>query len=238
MDTDFCLLSVVRRLKNMRHLEQEINSLRQDIIEMWKLTISQVYNAGEAILSFNKEQAMQVSMRERKIDAFELKIDSECENIIALHQPVAVDLRFVLAVLKINSNLERIADFAYGISRILLNNPSIIVDAELITDSKLNDMVKQVNKMLAQSLEAFESEKPQIAAAIFSEDYQVDEINNKSAKLIAGYIQKNPDRAYECLELMSVFRKLERIGDHCSNIAEKIFFFTDAKVLKHTDKGL
>jgi phosphate transport system protein len=222
----------------MRHLEQEITSLRQDIIEMWKLTVSQVYNAGESILSFNKELAMQVSMRERKIDAFELKIDSECENIIALHQPVAVDLRFVLAVLKINSNLERIADFAYGISRILLNHPSIIVDAELITDSKLNNMVKQVNKMLAQSLEAFENEKPQIAAAIFSEDYKVDEINNNAAKLVATYIQKNPDRAYECLELMGVFRKLERIGDHCSNIAEEIFFFTDAKVLKHTDKSL
>jgi phosphate transport system protein len=232
-------MSVVRRLsKNMRHLEQEINSLRQDIIEMWKLTVSQVYNAGESILSFNKELAMQVSMRERKIDAFELKIDSECENIIALHQPVAVDLRFVLAVLKINSNLERIADFAYGISRILLNHPSIIVDAELITDSKLNNMVKQVNKMLAQSLEAFENEKPQIAAAIFSEDYKVDEINNNAAKLVATYIQKNPDRAYECLELMGVFRKLERIGDHCSNIAEEIFFFTDAKVLKHTNKSL
>jgi phosphate transport system protein len=222
----------------MRHLEQEINSLRQDIIEMWKLTVSQVYNAGESILSFNKDLAMQVSMRERKIDAFELKIDSECENIIALHQPVAVDLRFVLAVLKINSNLERIADFAYGISRILLNHPSIIVDAELITDSKLNNMVKQVNKMLAQSLEAFENEKPQIAAAIFSEDYKVDEINNNAAKLVASYIQKNPERAYECLELMGVFRKLERIGDHCSNIAEEIFFFTDAKVLKHTDKKL
>jgi len=222
----------------MRHLEQEINSLRQDIIEMWRMTISQVYNAGEAILSFDKDLAMQVSMRERKIDAFELKIDSECENIIALHQPVAIDLRLVLAVLKINSNLERIADFAYGISRILLANPSLILDAELINDSKLNSMIQQVNKMLAQGLEAFETEKPQIAAAIFSEDYQVDEINANVSRKIAEYIKKNPERAYECLQLMGVFRKLERIGDHCSNIAEEIFFFTDAKILKHTDKKL
>jgi phosphate transport system protein len=222
----------------MRHLEQEINSLRQDIIEMWRMTITQIYNAGEAILSFDKDLAMQVSMRERKIDAFELKIDSECENIIALHQPVAIDLRLVLAVLKINSNLERIADFAYGISRILLANPSLILDAELITDSKLNSMIQQVNKMLAQGLEAFETEKPQIAAAIFSEDYQVDEINANVSRKIAEYIKKNPERAYECLQLMGVFRKLERIGDHCSNIAEEIFFFTDAKILKHTDKKL
>lgn len=222
----------------MRHLEQELNSLRFDILEMWRMTISQVYNAGEAILSFNKELAMQVSMREKKIDAFELKIDSACENIIALHQPVAIDLRFVLAVLKINSNLERIADFAYGISRILISNPTIILDAGVITDTKLNDMVKHVNTMLQQGLDAFENEKPQIAANIFSEDFIVDEINGNAARKIAEYIKNNPDRAYECLELMSVFRKLERIGDHCSNMAEEIFFYTDAKILKHSKKEI
>jgi len=84
----------------MRHLEQELKELRQDLIEMWNLVISQVTSAGEAITSFDKELAMQVSIREKKVDVFELKIDNHCENIIALNQPVAVDLRFVLAVLK------------------------------------------------------------------------------------------------------------------------------------------
>jgi phosphate transport system protein len=220
----------------MRHLEQELVSLRQDTIDMWKLVISQVSNAGEAILSFDKELAQKVSMREKKVDAYELKIDSECENIIALHQPVAIDLRFVLAVFKINSNLERIADFAYGISRVLIANPTVILDAELITNTDLRVMIEQVNKMLTQGLDAFENEKPDFAAAIFSEDYQVDEINNNAVHIIAAYIQKNPDRAFECLQLMSVFRRMERIGDHCSNIAEEIFFYIDAKVLKHSPK--
>jgi phosphate transport system protein len=218
----------------MRHLEQEIYSLRQDVIDMWKLVISQVANSGEALLSFNKELAQKVSMREKKVDAYELKIDSECENIIALHQPVAIDLRFVLAVLKINSNLERIADFAYGIARTLISNPTVILDAELITDTKLNIMIEQVNTMLAQGLDAFENEKSDIASAIFSEDYQVDEINNNAPRIFADYIQKNPDRAYECFQLIAAIRKLERIGDHCSNIAEEIFFYTDAKILKHS----
>jgi len=220
----------------MRHLEQELVSLRLDIIDMWRLVISQVSNAGEAILSFDKDLAAKVSMREKKVDAYELKIDGFCENIIALHQPVAIDLRFVLAVFKINSNLERIADFANGISRILVNNPSVILDAEVIQDTNLQVMINQVNKMLAQGLEAFENEKSNFAAAIFSEDSQVDEINEKSVQVIADYIQKNPDRAYECLELIGIFRKLERIGDHCSNIAEEIFFYIDAKVLKHSEK--
>jgi phosphate transport system regulatory protein PhoU len=221
----------------MRHLEQEIYSLRQDVIDMWKLVISQVSNSGEALLSFNKELAQKVSMREKKVDAYELKIDSECENIIALHQPVAIDLRFVLAVLKINSNLERIADFAYGIARTLISNPTVILDAELITDTKLNVMIQQINTMLSQGLEAFESEKTDIASAIFSEDYQVDEINNNAPHIFATYVQKNPDRAYECFQLIAAIRKLERIGDHCSNIAEEIFFYTDAKILKHSPKN-
>jgi len=220
----------------MRHLEQELLVLRQDVIDMWKLVISQVANAGESVLSFDKELAQKVSMRERKVDAYELKIDSECENIIALYQPVAVDLRFVLAVLKINSNLERIADFAYGIARTFITNPTVILDAELITDVKLNVMINQVNMMLSQGLDAFENEKSDFAAAIFSEDYQVDEINVNAARIIADYIQKNPDRAYDCLQLIASIRKLERIGDHCSNIAEEIFFYIDAKVLKHAPR--
>lgn len=222
----------------MRHLEQEIFALRKDVTDMWKLVISQVANAGEALLLFDKDLAQMVSMREKKVDAYELKIDSECENIIALHQPVAIDLRFVLAVLKINSNLERIADFAYGIARTLISNPSVIIDAELIINSGLNRMIEQVNKMLSQGLDAFENEKSDIASVIFSEDYQVDEINNNAPRIFAEYIQKNPDRAFECLQLIAAIRKLERIGDHCSNIAEEIFFYTDAKILKHSDKKL
>jgi len=222
----------------MRHIEQELSGLRQDLIDMWRLVISQVSNAGEAILLFDKDLAAKVNMREKKVDAYELKIDGYCENIIALYQPVAVDLRFVLAVFKINSNLERIADFANGISHILVDNPSVILDAEVISDTRLQNMINQVNKMLAQGLEAFENEKSNFAAAIFNEDSQVDEINESAVKIIADYIQKNPDRAYECLQLIGIFRKLERIGDHCANIAEEIFFYIDAKVLKHAPKNI
>ena len=220
----------------MRHLEQELTSLRQDVVLMWRLVISHVGKSGEALLSFDKDLAMQVSMREKKVDAYELKIDSFCENIIALHQPVAIDLRFVLAVLKINTNLERIGDFANSISRLVVKYPSISMDAEIITQTNLRAMIEEVKKMLTQGLEAFESEKSTIAASIFSEDSIVDNLNDNAAKIIAKYIEANPDRAFECLQLIGAFRKLERLGDHCSNIAEEIFFYLDAKILKHAPK--
>jgi phosphate transport system regulatory protein PhoU len=220
----------------MRHLEQELVSLRQDIIDMWKLTLSQVTKAGEAVLSYDRELALQVSAREKRVDAYELKIDSICENIIALYQPVAVDLRFVLASMKINSNLERIADFAYGMSKQLIHYPTMSLDADLITQTHLKEMFEAVRKMLEEGLEALENEKAGMAASIFTEDNIVDNINNEAPRIIANYIEQNPDRAYDCLQFISIFRKLERIGDHCSNIAEEIFFYLEAKVLKHSPK--
>ena len=92
----------------MKVIEQEIHSLKNSISEMWALVHQQLYNAGEAMLTGDKELAYKVISRERRVNAFELKIDSDCEDIIALYAPVAIDLRFVLAMYKINTNLERL----------------------------------------------------------------------------------------------------------------------------------
>ena len=101
----------------MKVIEQEIAALKNTINEMWALVHQQIYNAGEAMLTGDKELAYKVLSRERRVNAFELKIDSDCEDIIALYAPVAIDLRFVLAMYKINTNLERLGDFAESIAR-------------------------------------------------------------------------------------------------------------------------
>ena len=100
----------------MKVIEQEIAALKNTINEMWALVHQQIYNAGEAMLTGDKELAYKVLSRERRVNAFELKIDSDCEDIIALYAPVAIDLRFVLAMYKINTNLERLGDFAESIT--------------------------------------------------------------------------------------------------------------------------
>ena len=108
----------------MKVIEQEIHSLKNSISEMWALVHQQLYNAGEAMLTGDKELAYKVISRERRVNAFELKIDSDCEDIIALYAPVAIDLRFVLAMYKINTNLERLGDFAESIARFAGNLPN------------------------------------------------------------------------------------------------------------------
>ena len=116
----------------VKFIESELVLLKKEIDEMWTLVYNQLDRAGEAVLTFDRELAQQVLVRERRVNALELKIDSDIEDIIALYNPVAIDLRFVLAMLKINTNLERLGDFAEGIARFVLNCKEPVLDPELL----------------------------------------------------------------------------------------------------------
>lgn len=221
----------------MKVIEQEIASLKNTISEMWSLVHQQIYNAGEAMLTGDKELAYKVLSRERRVNAFELKIDSDCEDIIALYAPVAVDLRFVLAMYKINTNLERLGDFAESIARFASNRPeNEPIDPELIKKTRVDEMLSELLEMISLAKESFEKESSEIASRIFLKDNLIDDINHKSTVIIAEYIESNPGSALAGLYMAGVIRKMERFGDHCTNIAEELIFYLDAKVMKHMGK--
>lgn len=221
----------------MKVIEQEIAGLKNSISEMWALVHQQLYNAGEAMLTGDKELAYKVISRERRVNAFELKIDSDCEDIIALYAPVAIDLRFVLAMYKINTNLERLGDFAESIARFAGNLPEgEPVDPELVKATRVEEMLEELLAMIALSKEAFEKESSDIASRIFLKDNLIDEINHDSTAVIARYIETHPGSALTGLYMAGVIRKMERFGDHCTNIAEELIFYLDAKVMKHMGK--
>ena len=117
----------------VKFIESELILLKKEVDEMWTLVYNQLDRAGEAVMTLDKELAQQVMVRERRVNAFELKIDSDIEDIIALYNPVAIDLRFVLAMLKINTNLERLGDFAEGIARFVIRCKEPVLDADLLT---------------------------------------------------------------------------------------------------------
>ena len=179
----------------MRYIEKELENLKDEVLEMWTLVYSQLNRAGEALLSLDKDLAREVIYREKRVNAFELKIDSDCEDIIGLYTPVAVDLRFVLAMLKINTNLERIADFCEGMSRFVIDYPQISVDAELLDKTNLREMLDTIKKMMEKGKEALTEESSSIAVGIFDMDNRVDEINRQATHIVARYIQDKPDRA-------------------------------------------
>lgn len=220
----------------VKFIESELLLLKKETDEMWSLVCNQFERAGSAVLALDYELAQQVLVRERRVNAFELKIDSDVEDTISLYNPVGIELRFVLAVLKINTNLERLGDFAEGIAKFAVDCHQSGVDADLLEELRLKEMIDQILSMLELSRKAFLEESQEMATSVFAKDDVVDEINAAAMVVLADYIQTHPDSALFCLHLASVFRKLERSGDHIKNMAEEIVFFLDAKVLKHSGK--
>lgn len=216
----------------MSHLDIELQQLKADTIKMWTLVNLQLVKAKESLLNLDKDLARQVILSEKRVNASELKLDLDCENIFALFNPVAVDLRFVLAVLKINSNLERTGDIAESIAKFVINVDKNF-DLKLLEITRVVEMYEAAINMMNETMDAFDSENTVSARKIFQQDELLDEINNKANPIVADYIRNHPENIEPALYLLSVIRKLERVGDQSKNMAEEIIFYIEAKVLKH-----
>jgi phosphate transport system protein len=216
----------------MTHLDIELKTLKRDMLEMFSLVLTQLEKSKDSLVLFDKDLAREIIVNEKRVNGFELKLDRDCENTIALLNPVAVDLRFVLACLKINSNLERVGDIAEGIAKFVL-------DIKLEPEKKLLEMTRIVEmfevsfQILEDVRNAFENEDTQLARSVFKKDEVLDEINLNANTAVADFIRNTPDRINQSLYTLSAIRKLERVGDQCKNIAEEIIFYIEAKVLKH-----
>jgi len=216
----------------MPHIDVELDKLKTKLLEMWDLVEYQLQSGREAMLNADQELARQIIKRDRKVNQFDVKIDRMCENFFALFTPVAVDLRLVLAVLKINANLERIGDTAEGIARFVkkLEGP---VNAELLEVTNLLPMYEEAMGMFADCRVAFRSNDPVLAKSVIKRDKTLDKIYRKSDTIITKYMANNPDRISEALAILSIIKKLERAGDQVTNIAEEVIFYREAKVVKH-----
>jgi phosphate transport system protein len=204
---------------------------------MWRLVISQLEKSSIALINIDKDLAREVVSIEHMVNAYELKIDESCEDILALFTPVAVNLRFLLAILKMNTNLERTGDIAEGIAKFVIDMQHNF-DTEILDIARVTEMFEQAILITTEVMEAFEKEDTRIARKVFEKDELLDNINNQAATVIANYIkdETNPEKIEHVLYVLSTIRKLERVGDQAKNIAEEIIFYTEAKVLKHQGK--
>jgi phosphate transport system protein len=220
----------------MTPLENEISALKKELISMWILVQSQLNKAKEAMVQFDKDLAREVLIKEKRVNSFELKIDRDCENIFALHCPVAIDLRFLLAALKINTNLERIGDIAAGIALYVVES-SVNFDVKALESTSLLRMYEEAVNILIDTRTAFEKEDTVLARSIFKRDDVLDAINENAPTTIAEVIKADLDSMPEALYMLSIIRKLERVGDQSKNIAEEIIFYVEAKILKHLESS-
>lgn len=221
----------------MKHNEKELQLLKDEINQMWKLVISQLEKAKKAFLNNDAELALEILSLEKRVNAFELKIESNCENYIALYSPVAIDLRLVLSIMKISITLERIADYADGVARHIIDNDCKQSDKKLVEELDIERMFDVLLGMMADSFVAINSENTTSSGKILAKDNEVDAIYEMAFQKLDEYLTAHPNQIYCGLRLILLIRKLERIGDHCRNIVEDIVFYIEAKVLKHRGKN-
>jgi len=229
-------MALLKWNQKLTPLDNEIQQLKLEVISMWEMVLSQLQKAEEALKNIDRDLAREVILTEKRVNAFELKIDRDCEDILALFAPVAIDLRFILAVLKINMNLERTGDIAEGIGKFVVDIPEDF-DKRLLEITRVVEMYEQANEMISEVMNAFEEENTMLARKVFKKDDLLDEINKNAATIVANYIKDNPAKIESALYILSTIRKLERVGDQAKNMAEEIIFYSEAKVLKHKPKN-
>ena len=217
----------------VKFVENELLNIKTEVNDMWQLVYQQLDNAYKSVLNVDMELADKVILREKRVNAFELRIDSDVEDFIALYNPVAVDLRFALAMLKINTNLERIGDYADSIARFVISTDLKPENKALFAELQLEDMFDMVLHMLSTTYDALQKQDISLAKSIFDKDETLDILNKNAIDTLAAYANEHPEDIKLCLEIAGIFRKLERAGDHINNLAEETVFYIDAEVLKH-----
>ena len=219
----------------MSHIDFELERLKEKLMEMWELVGVQLQKGREAMINSDQETAKEVIKLGKKVNNYDVKIDRMCENFFALFTPVAVDLRTVLATLKINANLERIGDTAEGIAYFVKKQEGPL-DPLLLEKTQVLFMYEEAIKMFEDCQKAFIESDATLAKELIKRDKVLNKIYRKSDETVLIFVKDAPEKIKQGLVLLSIIKKLERVGDQVSNISEEIIFYKEAKVVKHKGK--
>lgn len=212
------------------HLQREIERLKKKILSISAHVEAAILDAVKSLRERNPKLAKKVIEGDAAIDQMEVELEEECLKVLALYQPVAIDLRYVVAVLKINNDLERIADQAVNIAE----------RAEFLATQKKTDfpheltlMMEKTLSMLKKSLNALIDKNPILAREVIAEDDEIDELHRDMYRLIQDRICKETDQLASFINILSVSRQLERIADQVTNIAEDVIYVVQGEIVRH-----
>lgn len=213
------------------HFLRELDQLYLHLTEIGNMIEAQVDLAFKAVITLDEATARRVIKGDDEIDDVEIRLEEECLKLLALYQPVAGDLRLIIAILKINNDLERIGDHAKNLAETAINLSSHSSPIEF--PENLARIFKQVKLMLRKTLLAFIEQDQKLAQTVLEMDDQVDEMCAAELPRQIQLIKDNPELAGDRLMLLSVCRQLERIGDHASNIAEDVVYLLSGDIIRH-----
>ena len=213
-----------------QHFQREIDQLKKKILAVSAAVEESIARAIAAVIQHDADLAQQVAAGDIEIDQMEVDVEEDCLKILALHQPVAVDLRFVVAVLKINNDLERMADLAVNIAR---RAEYLASEPRFDLPSSLEEMASKTQAMVKQSLDALVESDVELAREVCVADNDVDQHNRQMHVLIQDQIRVNPDEVEKLMHLLSVSRHLERIADLATNVAEDVIYTVEGEIVRH-----
>lgn len=215
-------------------LEKEIGALEKRLLMLSTIAEESVHKSVKAVEERSRELAVEVIEADVAIDRMEVELEEECLKVLALHQPVAGDLRFIVAILKINNDLERVGDLASNIAKRAL---AMLDCSEVPIPFSLHEMAEIAWSMVRDSLDALVQLDPDLAQRIRRVDNEVDELHRRNYRKIAEVIAKEPEAIEPYLSLLRVSQGLERIADHATNIAEDVLYMLKGQIVRHKKNG-
>ncbi len=215
-----------------KHLEREIERLKKHILSLGAVVEESVQRAVRAISERDGTLAQRVIEEDVSTDQMEVEVEEECLKILALHQPVAIDLRFIVAVLKINNDLERIGDLAVNIAERAAFLASRNHDG-LVTLFDFEEMAAKTQAMLKLSLDALVNVDADLARDVCAADDEVDAMNRQMYHQVEDAIRAHPEQMDALIHMLSISRHLERIADHATNIAEDVIYMIEGVIVRH-----
>ncbi len=211
-------------------LQEEITKLKKSLLLLSAHVEQSVQKSVRAVIERNDQLAKQVIDSDPIIDQMEVDLEEDCLKVLALHQPVAIDLRFIISILKINNDLERIGDLAVNIA----NRASSLCKQEKVDISfDVSRMAKDVEMMLRNCLNAFVDMDAKLAYDVLALDNKVDDMNRQAFKAVQERIRQTPVKTECLIQTLSVSRHLERIADHATNIAEDVIYMLEGTIIRH-----
>jgi phosphate transport system protein len=212
------------------HLETELGKLRGIIIKIGSLAESQVAEAVKSVLSEPGSEGKEVKKTENKIDKLDVKIDDICQSVFALQQPVASDLRFIISAMQMSKEIERIGDLSMSIIKL---SKSIKEKHELITKFDIADIAREIEVITAKTNECFHEMDENMTEEIFALNNSIRNKSSEATQNIIAEMKNNSKTVVSGTNLIIAMKHFDRIADHCTNIAESIYFMINAKTIKH-----
>lgn len=214
----------------MRHFVEDLELLKTKLLEMGALVESAIQRSISAVTQKDRGAAEQVFMNEAHINAIEIEIDDFAISLLALQQPMAADLRLIVAALKINTDLERMGDLAVNIAQ---RGVSLMEGPVVKPMIDIPHIAGLVQSMVRKALDAFVHRDADLARSVLSSDDAVDNMRTACYHELVSFMEQDPQHIQQALALLSITRNLERIADHSTNIAEDVLFLVKGVDVRH-----